>query len=90
MAETVVVSGRGQITIPANMRKRLGIESGGTMTIEETSEGLLLKPTLQITIEVEAYSNEDIARWDEEDRLTGQERAALAKLLQVQPKSSHE
>ena len=53
MAETVVVSGRGQITIPADMRKRLGIESGGTMTIEETSGGLLLKPSIQISVDLE-------------------------------------
>lgn len=90
MAETVWASGRGQITIPADIRKRLGIEPGGTMTIEETSEGLTLKPTVQITVEVEAYSDEDIARWDEEDCLSGQERAALLKLLQVQLKSGHE
>ncbi len=90
MTETVVVSGRGQITIPADMRKRLGIEPGGTMTIEETSEGLLLKPTLQITVEVEAYSDEDVARWDKEDRLSGRERATLLRLLRVQPQISHE
>jgi antitoxin PrlF len=81
MAETVVVSGRGQITIPADMRKRLGIESGGTMTIEETSGGLLLKPSIQIFVDCEVYSDEDIARWDEEDRLDKGERDRLLESL---------
>jgi antitoxin PrlF len=80
MVETVVVSGRGQITIPAGMRKKLGIEPGGTMTIEETAEGLLLKPAIQISVDLEVYSDEDIARWDEEDLLGKDERDRLLKL----------
>lgn len=90
MTETVVVSGRGQITIPADMRKRLGIEPGGTMTIEETPGGLLVKPALQITVDLDVYSDEEIARWDEEDRLSGAERVALLALLQVQPRRGDE
>lgn len=81
MAETVVVSGRGQITVPAHMRNRLGIEPGGTMTIEETSEGLLLRPSIQISVDLDVYSDEDIACWDKEDSLDEEERDRLLKLL---------
>lgn len=90
MAETVVVSGRGQITIPAHMRKRLGIKPGGLMTIEERADGLLLRPAFQIAVELEAYSDEDIARWDEEDRLSENERERLLKLLAAKPESQDE
>jgi antitoxin PrlF len=81
MAETVTLSGRGQITIPADMRRRLGVEPGGTMTIEETAEGLLLRPSIQISVELELYSDEDIARWDEEDRFAEGERERLLERL---------
>jgi AbrB family looped-hinge helix DNA binding protein len=81
MAEAVMVSGRGQITIPAGMRKSLGIEAGGTMTIEETSEGILLKPCIQISVDFESYSDDEIAAWDENDSLSQAERERLVALL---------
>ena len=33
MRENLTVSGRGQITLPAGMRKRLGIEAGGILPL---------------------------------------------------------
>jgi antitoxin PrlF len=84
MSETVVVSGRGQITIPAEMRKRLGVQPGGIMTIEETAGGLLLRPSVQMTVEFEIYSDEDIARWDEEDRFEEGELERLLKRFSLQ------
>ena len=35
MRETLIVSSRGQITLPANMRKRLGIATGSAVIIEQ-------------------------------------------------------
>ena len=83
MPEIVTLSGRGQITIPADMRKRLGVEPGDTMTIEETSGGVVLKPSTQISVEFEVYSDEDIARWSEEDRFKEGERERLLETLGV-------
>ncbi|GEM_PF-602154 len=40
---TVSVTGRGQTMIPAEFRKKYGIEEGTTLEIEDTGEGLLLK-----------------------------------------------
>jgi len=44
MAETVKVGVRGQVVIPKKLRKKLNIENGIILEIEETKEGLLLKP----------------------------------------------
>jgi len=39
-------------------------------------------------MEIEIYSDEEIARWDEEDRLKPKEREALLKNLRSYPGSS--
>lgn len=38
------VTKKGQVTIPSTMRKRYRIAEGTTVTFEETSEGLVIKP----------------------------------------------
>jgi antitoxin PrlF len=64
MRETLMmVSRRGQITLPAELRKRLGIEPGGLVVVEERSGELVLRPAT--VVELETYSDEDIARWDQ-------------------------
>ena len=75
MRDSLTVSGRGQITLPANMRKRLGIEAGGVLIAEEREGDIVLRPAA--VMEIETYSDADIARWDAEDRLDDAERAAI-------------
>ena len=75
MRESLTVSSRGQITLPANMRKRLGIEAGGVLIAEEREGDIVLRPAA--VMEIETYSDADIARWDAEDRLDDAERAAI-------------
>lgn len=79
MADNVVVSERGQITLPSALRKRLGIEPGGVLVVEESNGALVLKPATVVTLE--AYGDADIARWDAEDRLSAAERTKIIKRL---------
>jgi AbrB family looped-hinge helix DNA binding protein len=79
MRQTVLVSNRGQITLPASVRKRLGIQSGGVVTLEEKDNVVVLRPAA--VVEMETYSDEEVARWDKEDRLEPAERNALIKRL---------
>jgi AbrB family looped-hinge helix DNA binding protein len=79
MRQTLLVSSRGQITLPASVRKRLGIQSGGIVTLEERDNVVVLRPAA--VVEIETYSDEDIAQWDKEDRLEPAERNALLKRL---------
>jgi len=44
MVEKVKVGMRGQVVIPKKLRKKLNIEHGIILEIEETEKGLLLKP----------------------------------------------
>ena len=44
MSEKVKVGMRGQVVIPIKLRKKYNIEEGIIIEIDETNEGLLLKP----------------------------------------------
>jgi len=79
MRRNLLVSKRGQVTLPVSVRKRMGIQSGGVLTIEEKDNVVVLRPAA--VVEIEAYSDEEITRWDKEDRLEPAERNALLKRL---------
>ena len=80
LREVLTVSSRGQITLPAEMRRHLGIEPGGAVIVEDCGGELRLKPAA--VLEVELYSDEDIAEWDQADVLSGQERQQIRERLQ--------
>ena len=48
MKGNIVVSGRGQITLPASMRRRLGIKAGGVLVVEDREGELVLRPALLV------------------------------------------
>jgi antitoxin PrlF len=79
MRQSLMVSSRGQITLPVKVRKRLGIQSGGVVILEEKGSEVLLRPAA--VIEVETYSEADIVQWNKEDRLEPSDRKTLLKRL---------
>ena len=79
MNETLVVSGRGQITLPATLRKRLGIKGGDVMILEDRGDEIVLKPG--VVLELQLYADEQIARWDAEDALSDAERTRILARL---------
>jgi AbrB family looped-hinge helix DNA binding protein len=79
MRETLVVSSRGQITLPARLRKRMGINSGDVVILEEHGNEIVLKPG--IVFEVDHYSDGQIAQWDIEDKLSEHERDQILHAL---------
>ena len=79
MRQTVLVSSRGQLTLPADLRKRFGIDKGGVVVLEEREKELVLKPA--IVLEIEIYSDAQIAAWDAEDRMDPADRAAVGRRL---------
>lgn len=63
MRTTVTVTSRGTITLPAKLRRALGITSDDQLIAETTSEGLLLRPG--VTLPIEIYSEKRIREFDE-------------------------
>ena len=79
MRQTIIVSGRGQMTLPAELRTRFGIKEGGAVILEERESEVVLKPAT--VLEVEMYSDAQIAAWDTDDRLDAAERKRVSKRL---------
>jgi AbrB family looped-hinge helix DNA binding protein len=74
---SLVVSQRGQITLPSDVRKRFGIKEGAVLMLEERPGELVLRPAT--VLEVEVYSDEDVARWTAEDALDQDTRSRIKK-----------
>ena len=79
MDEYLIIRSNGQITLPAGIRKRLGIKPGGVVVLEERSGEVVLRPA--VVVGIETYTDADIAQWDKEDHLDKTERAAITKRL---------
>lgn len=68
---TTTVGSRGTVVIPAEFRRRYGLEEGSTVIAEPREEGLLLRPATVLPLET--YSRERKAEFllnnatDEED-----------------------
>ena len=72
MQATVTITSRGVITLPAGLRRELGLKTDDQLIAETTPEGLLLRPA--VTLPVEMYSPAREREFDEAE-------AELAKRL---------
>ncbi len=81
MRETLIVSNRGQITLPAAIRKRIGIKEGSAVIIEDRGNELVLKPAA--VFEVEMYSDKQIAEWEKADDMSQKEKEAVRKKIKT-------
>lgn len=79
MRETLIVSSRGQITLPSALRRHLGIKPGSALIVDERNGELVLKPAA--VLEIERYDDEQIAAWDREDELSPEERKRILNKL---------
>jgi len=79
MRKNIIISDRGQITLPSSLRKRLGFKPGSVVIVEDRQGEIVLKPAA--VMEIEMYSDADISRWDEEDRLGPDEKESILKRI---------
>ena len=73
MQTAITITRRGVITLPARLRRALGLRAEDQLIAEVTPEGLLLRPA--VTLPVEVYSTERVREFDEAE----QELAARAQ-----------
>jgi len=86
MKANVTITSRGIITLPAKLRRALGLKAEDRLIAETTPEGLLLRPA--VTLPVEIYTPERVREFDASEReLTASLSAkALAVKRAVRPK----
>jgi AbrB family looped-hinge helix DNA binding protein len=75
--ETAKVGRRGTLVVPASLRKRLQIEEGSLVLIEEREGGFLVRPAVAVPIEV--YSPERRAEFLLSNTLDARDYASAAK-----------
>ena len=78
--ETVRLGKKGQMSIPKDILKRLGLEGEATLIVETSSDGaIVLRPAVIYPIEV--YSDERVEEFDLADRMDARTATKLARIL---------
>lgn len=83
MKENLIVSSKGQITLPAAMRRALGLDGNAIVTAEQQGGRIVLMPAM--VVETQVFSDAEIAQWEQLDSFKPGERAALARKLAKRP-----
>lgn len=81
MKQNLIVSSKGQITLPAAMRRALGLQGSAIVTAEQQGGRIVLVPAM--VVETEVYSDEEVRTWQREDAFAPGEREALARKLKL-------
>jgi antitoxin PrlF len=79
MKATLTITSRGVVTLPAKLRKALGLNADDQLIAETTSEVLLLRPA--VTLPIEIYSEKRIREFDEAE-------ADLGRILRRKKKTA--
>jgi AbrB family looped-hinge helix DNA binding protein len=72
MTKVININDRGTLTLPKELRQRLGLHAGGQLVAEDTAEGVLLRTG--VTFPVEIYTDKRLAEFqrNNEDALARQ------------------
>ncbi len=73
MREKITINERGTLTIPARLRRALGIRPNDELIAEETDQGILLRPA--ISVPVELYTEKRIGEFSREEKALGKKLA---------------
>lgn len=77
-SEVVKLGKKGQLNVPGDVMRRLGLQGGDMLLLEVDEEGaIVLRPTGVYPVEI--YSDQRVAEFAEADTLTLEERERLAE-----------
>lgn len=84
---TLIVSPRGQITLPKRLRARLRLAPGSVLLLREEAGKIVLDPAAVTPISL--YGDEEIERLVGADRVAPRERAALRRRWGLKAPARH-
>jgi len=77
MSEITQISKRGQITLPAEVRKMLGLEPGDTLVVRVEEGRIVLEPAVVLPLEL--YSDERIEEFEKNAEVSPEALEAFKK-----------
>jgi AbrB family looped-hinge helix DNA binding protein len=78
--DIVKLGKKGQLSLPAAVLRRLGLQGAATLIVEATDDGsVVLRPAAVVPIEV--YTDARSKEFEEADRITKSETARVRKAL---------
>lgn len=69
MQTKVTINDRGVITLPVALRQAFGLKANDELIVEDTAQGILLRPC--ITVPIEMYTEERIAEFASDEEAIG-------------------
>jgi antitoxin PrlF len=86
MKTNIIVSSRGQVTLPSEMRKKYKIDEGSVLVAEERDGAIVLRPAA--VMELEYYTDEHVKKFVAADTFKSktEEKALRAKLIKLSKK----
>lgn len=63
MKATLTLTSRGVVTLPAKLRRALGLKADDLLIAETTPDGLLLRPA--VTLPIEMYTEKRVREFDD-------------------------
>ncbi len=81
MLDTIKMGRNGTLVIPAAMRRRLGLNEGELLMVEDTAEGITLRPAVALPVEI--YSPERQAAFLLENAVDAADYAAAREAVRA-------
>lgn len=79
--DIVKLGKKGQITLPAGVLRKLGLQGSGTLLVEATEDGaVILRPAAVYPIEI--YSDARVREFARANRSTAYEDAKVARAIE--------
>jgi AbrB family looped-hinge helix DNA binding protein len=78
--DTVKLGKKGQLSLPASVLRKLGLQGAATLIVEATDDGaVVLRPAAVYPVEL--YTDARIKEFEEENRLTKTEQTRVRRVL---------
>jgi antitoxin PrlF len=84
MDERAQLSQRGTITLPASVRRKLGLEEGDVLTVRLSGSSIVLTPA--VLTPVELYTDERIVGFEQSAQLDESELATARRAWSARPR----
>ena len=73
----------GQITIPGEFRRRLGLEDGALLRMRLVGDKIEIEPLVMTEAGLRLYTDEELRQFQAEDKIDAESVTALRRLLAV-------